>query len=163
MKQTIIIISGHICSGKSTLSKILKNKIPDLVHLDILDYYKQYEEQIINGIDGRAILLYEDLISSVFAQKNVCIEVHGDEEWLPSFIQQLRNTHLSIVQVQLRRETEDLIQKCVYEREGGEVEIHYGIEGYYQPLNSSAKEFKTTQYNIDAISDEIMQEIIIRG
>ncbi len=159
--QYIILCTGHICSGKTTLQKHLSNEIDNLNHIDISNYYKNKVKE------SQEEYISKHCYNTITSNKNCYVELIGNEESfnkikaslikLANHLKQM-NIPIKLIQVELKRLSLDLTYKCIKERNPDDFADHCSVEEHWNlRFNSDARFYITNQNNIEFITQNLME------
>lgn len=170
--MAIILITGHVCSGKSTLSSLLLKNIPNSCHIDIAYIHAKCpnpfkEVSLTTGtIEERAVLVYDQIFTSLLSGKIPVVELLGEEPWFFALRKMLLKAWVRLVQVELQRDSIKTAMACLSERnrqKGHTSAIVQQVEGqqvqnqYGRRYNLSAKHFTVSGVSIKEPFKYIME------
>lgn len=166
MNQHILLVTGHICSGKSTLYKFISKTIP-YEKIDIRDIYSQSFEKSLNKIK-----LFNNVCNVLLQGKSCYVELIGNEDWFDDFKKRLNLLWVDLHEYELKRNSfatakQALIERCdrdfneewsvaVYENEYDSMRNMYSG---YSIMNPTAIQILTTKQNISYVSQKILKDI----
>jgi hypothetical protein len=175
--QAIVLTTGHICAGKSTVYKQLQKHI-DIKNVDIAQIHKRKgnmfrtDKKFFNQ-EPRLYHLCADVITQLFNKSSVYVEVLGEEPWFSKFRSTLDKLWVPMIEVELQRNSVDCALKCLHDRcfssgahdEEDEALAYYEAESIYLQehygftFNPRAKKFITTHKNCNNVTEHILQEL----
>lgn len=168
MKQVVIVATGHIGSGKTTLGRELREiYAPYLRTVDIANIHKKYhdyQEETMMG-EKRHNYLEAETFTHIYQNHIVYVELVGMEPWLEDFLAKLHQLHIPIIEIELKRSSLKRAIDAIQRRnrldpELGELESAHLREHYGTTFNESAKLFRITD-NVNGPVDYI--DSVIRG
>lgn len=140
MRQHIIIVTGHIGSGKSTLFKHLEELYQNSIKkIDIRQIHQNHPDCFSPSKKGerRHNYLQAAVMTALFQGLVVYIEVVGTEPWFLDFLQTISQLHVPLIQVELKRSSIQVARQAIRQRNGDDAELthveaqhleeHYGF------------------------------------
>lgn len=129
MSRNIVLLTGHVCSGKSTLTQAIEDWLPgSWIKIDVSDAYdildkvRQADPRIARKKRNieyyRAIQqhLREMIFTSWFEKNNLVVELLGNEPFFESTFRDLKGTGRLRASIELTRSTREVAYKCLEER-----------------------------------------------
>lgn len=167
MKQTVILVTGHVCSGKTTLYKYLVHHGFDRV--DVAAFYSRHKD--IDSQNKYFRVIFEEMLSAVFnslfSMKNVYVELIGNECFFSIFKHILNKSSYDVIEVELQRSSKNLaiealnnrnqILKKSEENKKNEVDSILSTHGCL--FNKDAILYETTLDNISIIANSLLEKI----
>jgi shikimate kinase len=144
----IILVTGHIGAGKSTLYKQLQKRFGSvLTKVDIRSVNARNDSsELFRGIEKRAFRFLSKVMQTIQSHKLPYVELLGYEGWFPPFLRKLLSLPYPLVQIELQTESLQDAEQNIINRwgslcEGMEVELYTVRERWGTVYNNNARLF----------------------
>ena len=185
LNQTIVLVTGHICAGKSTVYKYLSEQL-NIQKIDIAKVHGESKKEcsiedlfISNkkffNEEPRLYYLCSEILDALYSQRSVYVEVLGEELWFPKFKKTLSSLWVPLIEIELKRETLECALECLKQRhlgaKGAQLDLptyklqNYEAESVFlsdhfgQIFNQDAKKFTTNQKNAKQIANYLINKM----
>ncbi len=116
IQQGIVLVTGHICSGKSSLSRALLDELSTSIgYVDIARVHDTYWDVFddIGGVENRYRYTLQETFTTLYRGRSVIVEVLGTESWFSQLRRYLLEAWPLLIEVELRRKSLAKASRCL--------------------------------------------------